>query len=141
MLWPRTIRSMMRLVRAALAPVAGASAPAQQGIDDGLDERLLHVFGRTEGKGLSAGVRLQFDRGEGESGKGNPALIADDFDPVAVLIGGEVPDSCAECAGLECKAGGNGIFGLVAPCLVGRVARGLGDRAEQKVEEVELVRG
>ena len=99
------------------------------------------MLGRVDGEGLDPGVGGQFDRGEGEGGKGDPALVADDFDPVAVLVGGEIPDSCAECAGLEGKAGGDGVFGTIEPGLVGRVARGAGDGAEQKVEEVELVRG
>ena len=120
---------------------AGAFAPAQQGINYRLDQGLLDVLGRVDGKGLGSGVGSPFDRGEGERGKGDPALVADDFDSVAALVGGEVPDSCAECAGLECEAGGNGVFGLVELGLVGRVARGVGDGAEQKVEEVELVRG
>ena len=120
---------------------ARAFASAQQGIDYRLNQGLLDVLGRVNGEGLGSGVGSPFDRGEGESGKGDPALVADDFDAVAALVGGEVPDTCAECAGFEGETGGNGIFGLVELGLVGRVARGLGDGAEQKVEEVELVRG
>ena len=116
-------------------------ALSQQGINYRLDQRLLDVLGWVNGEGLGPGVGSQFDRGEGERGKGDSALVADDFDLVAVLVGGEIPDSCAECAGFEGEAGGNGVFGLIEPGLVGRVARGAGDRAEQKVEEVELVRG
>ena len=109
---------------------AGAFASAQQGIDYRLDQRLLDVLRWVDGKGLGPGVGGQFDWGEGERGKGDPALVADDFDPVAALVGGEVPNSCAECAGFEGEAGGNGVFGTVEPGLVGGVARGLGDGAE-----------
>lgn len=100
---------------------AGALAPAQQGIDDGLDQGLLDVLGRVDGEGFGPGVGGQFYRSEGEGGEGDSAFVADNFDPIPALVGGEIPDAGAERTACEGEAGGDGVFGRVETGLVGGV--------------------
>ena len=108
---------------------AGAFASVQEGVDDGLYQGLLHVFGGGIIKGLGPGGPRQLDGCEIEGGEGDMALIADQFDSVLATVGGEGPGAVAEYARFKGEAGGDGIFGSVEPSLVASVSRCAGDGA------------
>ena len=89
---------------------------------------------------LDAGVGLDRDWGVAEGGERDPAARPHELDAIGVARSAEAPYAGAAGAAGEGERRRHNVLGRVVPGLVGGAARHLDDRADEVVEQIELVR-
>lgn len=114
-----------------------------EGIDDDLNERLLNMRRRLEGKLLRSAGRFEADRFGAEGGVDNFPVASDDFGAIKLVVGGDsvAPKAGAYETGLEGESCGDSVLGAIEASLIRSDAFGLDDGTEEKVQKVELMRG